>query len=149
MPFTLLGGTALAREKGQVLTRLPKLPSCHFVICKPDFPISTPALFRASCSDAEIVARPDTRECLRRWNGETVTASCPRRLSNVFTPVVAKDHTEIGEIRDIMLSSGALGAEMTGSGPTVFGIFADPDQAALCHTRLKARYHDTFLARPV
>ena len=43
VPFTLLGGTALARGKGQVLTRLPRLPSCYFVICKPDFPISTPA----------------------------------------------------------------------------------------------------------
>ena len=75
-------------------------------------------------------------------------AAIAHGLSNVFTPVVAKDHPEIGEIRDIMLSSGALGAEMTGSGPTVFGIFTDPNQAALCHTRLKARYHDTFVVRP-
>ena len=147
MPFTLLGGTALAREKGQGLTRLPKLPSCHFVICKPDFPISTPALFRA-IDDAEIVARPDTKEMLAALERGDL-AAIAHGLVNVFTPVVAKDHPEIGEIRDIMLSSGALGAEMTGSGPTVFGIFAGPDQAALCHTRLKARYHDTFLARPV
>ncbi len=147
VPFTLLGGTALAREKGQVLTVLPRLPMCHLVICKPDFPISTPALFRA-IDDAEIVARPDTGGMIAALEQGDL-AGIAHRLSNVFTPVVAKAHPEIGEIRDVMLSSGALGAEMTGSGPTVFGIFTDSNQAALCHTRLKARFHDTFLARPV
>ena len=147
VPFTLLGGTALAREKGQVLTVLPKLPMCHLVICKPDFPISTPALFRA-IDDAEIVARPDTVGMIAALEQGDL-AGIAHRLSNVFTPVVAKDHSEIGEIRDVMLSSGALGAEMTGSGPTVFGMFRDQEQAAQCHTRLKAQYRDTFLAHPV
>ena len=147
VPFTLLGGTALAREKGQVLTVLPKLPMCQLVICKPDFPISTPALFRA-IDDADIVARPDTDGMLHALEQGDL-AGIARRLSNVFTPVVARDHPEIAAIRDVMLSSGALGAEMTGSGPTVFGIFQDQSQAARCHTRLKARYRDTFLAHPV
>ena len=147
VPFTLLGGTALAREKGQVLTVLPKLPDCHFVICKPDFPISTPALFRA-IDDAKIVARPDTKGMLAALEQGDL-AGVAHRLSNVFTPVVAKEHPEIGEIRDVMLSSGALGAEMTGSGPTVFGMFRDREQAAQCYTRLKAQYRDTFLAHPV
>ncbi len=147
VPFTLLGGTALAREKGQVLTVLPKLPMCHLVICKPDFPISTPALFRA-IDDADIIARPDTQGMVAALKAEDL-AGVAHRLSNVFAPVVAKDHPEIGEIRDVMLASGALGAEMTGSGPTVFGIFCDDTQAAACFGRLKARYHDTFLAHPV
>ena len=147
VPFTLLGGTALAREKGQVLTVLPKLPMCHLVICKPDFPISTPALFRA-IDDAEIVARPDTEGMIAALEQGDL-AGAAQRLSNVVTPVVARDHPEIGMIRDVMLSSGALGAEMTGSGPTVFGIFRDQEQAAQCHTRLKAQYRDTFLAHPV
>ncbi len=147
VPFTLLGGTALAREKGQVLTVLPQLPMCHLVICKPDFPISTPALFRA-IDDADIIARPDTQGMVAALEAGDL-AGVAHRLSNVFTPVVAKDHPEIGEIRDVMLASGALGAEMTGSGPTVFGIFRDDTQAAACFGRLKARYHDTFLAHPV
>lgn len=147
VPFTLLGGTALAREKGQVLTALPQMPACHLVICKPDFPISTPALFGA-IDQADIIVRPDTQGMLQALEQGDL-AGIAHRLSNVFTPVVAKDHPEIGEIRDVMLASGALGAEMTGSGPTVFGIFRDQEQAAQCHTRLKARYHDTFLAHPV
>ena len=147
VPFTLLGGTALAEEKGQVLTALPKLPDCTIVVCKPDFPISTPALFRA-IDEAEIVARPDTDGMLAALEqGEL--PGIAHRLSNVFTPVVAKDHPEIGEIRDIMLSSGALGAEMTGSGPTVFGLFSDELRAAQCHTLLKQRFRDTFLTHPV
>lgn len=147
VPFTLLGGTALAEEKGQVLTPLVPMPQCHLVICKPSFPISTPALFSA-IDHAEIVARPDTAAMISALERQDL-AAIAGLLSNVFAPVVAKDHREIADIRDTMLSSGALGAEMTGSGPTVFGIFTEPSQAAACLTRLKARYPDTFMARPV
>lgn len=147
VPFTLLGGTALAEEKGQILTALPPMPQCHLVICKPAFPISTPALFSA-IDQAEILARPNTEAMVEALERQDL-AVIAHLLSNVFTPVVAQDHHEIADIRDTMLSSGALGAEMTGSGPTVFGIFTEPALAAACLTRLKGRYPDTFMARPV
>ena len=147
VPFTLLGGTALAEEKGQILTPLSSMPQCTLVICKPDFPISTPALFRA-IDDAEIVARPDTPGMLRALEQGDL-AGIAGKLFNVFTPVVAKDHPEIGVIQDIMVSQGALGAEMTGSGPTVFGIFADKTAAGACYGVLRQRFPETFLAHPV
>ena len=147
VPFTLLGGTALAQEKGQLLTPLTAMPQCHLVICKPAFPISTPVLFSA-VDQAEILVRPDTEAMIAALERRDLVAVA-NSLCNVFTPVVAKDHHEIADIRDTMLSSGALGAEMTGSGPTVFGIFTEPAQAASCLTRLKERYPTTFLARPV
>ena len=147
VPFTLLGGTALAQEKGQVLTPLPLMPQCHLVLCKPAFPISTPTLFSA-VDHAEILVRPNTEAMVAALEHRDL-AAIAKLLCNVFTPIVAKEHHEIADIRDVMLSSGALGAEMTGSGPTVFGIFTDPAQAAACLTQLKSRYPTTFMARPV
>lgn len=147
VPFTLLGGTALAEEKGQALTPLPAMPDCEIVLCKPDFSISTPALFRAIDS-AVIAARPDTAGMLEALNRGDLSAVAAR-LYNVFTPLVQASHPEIGEIRDTMMSFGALGTEMTGSGPTVFGIFGDKNRARDCKKALKARYHDTYLTKPV
>ena len=68
-------------------------------------------------------------------------------LCNVFEPVVAKDHTEIGMIRRTMLEQGALGASMTGSGPTVFGIFEDQSLAESAFSALKPLYLSMVFAR--
>lgn len=147
VPFLLLGGTALAEEKGQILTPLPCLPDCWIVLCKPPFPISTPLLYQ-KIDQKEIVNHPNTSmllHALDRHDLDMVAFA----LGNVFTPIVAQDHPEIGNIKEIMLSSGALGAEMTGSGPTVFGIFRDSQQAAACHVVLKNSYRDTFIVRPL
>lgn len=147
VPFTLLGGTALAREKGQVLTSLSPMPRCTIVLCKPPFPVSTPQLFGAI--DREIIhRRPDTAgmaEALQR--GDLMAVA--KGLYNVFTPLIRRAHPEIGQIQALMTSFGALGTEMTGSGPTVFGIFADPEAARACWDALKPRYGDTYLTNPV
>ncbi len=147
VPFALFGGTALAEEKGQVLTRVSPMPQCEIVLCKPDFPISTPALFRAIDSE-EIKKRPDTGNMLSALEQGSVEAVA-EQLCNVFEPVVARDHPEIHNIRETMLFCGALNACMTGSGPTVFGIFADKDQAQRCYERLKQVFSDTYLTQPV
>lgn len=147
VPFALFGGTALAEEKGQILTRLDPLPQCEIVLCKPPFPIFTPALFRAI--DGEVIRkRPDNAamcRALKRGDLDAITAlTC-----NVFEPVVSRLHPEIGTIRETMRASGALTAAMTGSGPTVFGIFAERSSAEQAYHRLKAVYPDTFLTKPV
>lgn len=147
VPFALFGGTALAEEKGQILTRLPAMPSCEILLCKPPFPVSTPALFRA-IDECEIVTRPDNekmRQALEEKNLHQISAC----LYNVFEPVIADAHPEIQEIRETMLREGALGACMTGSGPTVFGIFENRADAQRCYERLKTVYSDTYLTNPV
>lgn len=147
VPFALFGGTALAEEKGQVLTRISPMPSCHIVLCKPPFPISTPELFRAIDSE-DISARPDTDKMMKALRAGDIP-EISRNLYNVFEPVVARTHPEIGEIKKIMLSSGALNACMTGSGPTVFGLFEQETAAEGCYTSLKSQYSDTYLVKPV
>lgn len=147
VPFTLLGKTALAEGKGEILTPLPSLPACDLVLCKPPFPISTPVLF-AAIDREPMGPRPDTRGMIRALETEDLE-QVAFRLRNVFTPLVVRDHPEIGEIRSCMRDFGALGTEMTGSGPTVFGIFRRNGAAEDCFRCLRARYPDTFLAFPV
>ena len=147
VPFALFGGTALAEEKGQVLTRISSMPPCYIVLCKPNFPISTPALFKAIDSE-EIKIRPDTTAMLKALEQGSIEGIAAE-LCNVFSPAVERDHPEINEIKAVMLLFGALNACMTGSGPTVFGIFTEEEQAKAAFSALSEKYFDTYLTNPV
>ena len=147
VPFALYGGTALAEEKGQILSRRSPMPDCVILLCKPGFPISTPELFRAI--DLERVSvRPETEKMCTALQNMDLRAVASL-LCNVFEPVVLRDHPEIQEIENTMLSCGALNACMTGSGPTVFGLFERVREAKMCLEILSCTYKDTFLTHPV
>ena len=147
VPFALFGGTALAEEKGQVLKRLPIMPKCPVVLCKPDFPISTPELFRAI--DREPIAlRPNTEKMIHALEASDLK-EIAEELCNVFYPVVMRDHPEIQTIRQTMMEAGALNACMTGSGPTVFGLFEQLQKAEKCRDILLRQYRNTFLTFPI
>ena len=123
MPFCLRGGTALAEGRGEILTDLPPLPDCWIVLCKPPFPIPTPMLF-ARADSVAIRHRPDIpgmRRALENGDLEGVAG----RLGNVFEEVLPPECGAVFTIRDALLAAGALGAGMSGSGPTVFGIFRE------------------------
>ena len=148
VPYCVLGGTALAEGKGERLTPLPALPDCHIVICKPSFPISTPELF--SCIDCrKIRCRPDTDGIVAALKAGDL-AGVARRLYNVFEDVLTdRRGAEIAGIKNEMIAGGALGAAMSGTGPTVFGIFDSESKAQSAYQTLKSQYPDTFLTRPV
>ncbi len=123
MPFCLRGGTALAEGRGEILTDLPPLPDCWIVLCKPPFPIPTPMLF-ARADSVAIRHRPDIpgmRKALENGDLEGVAG----RLGNVFEEVLPPECGAVFAIWDALLAAGALGAGMSGSGPTVFGIFRE------------------------
>lgn len=148
VPYCVLGATALAQGRGERLTILPPLPDCHIVICKPAFSVSTPELF--GCIDCKkIRCRPDTEGIISALQTKNLHAVA-RRLYNVFEDVLTdRRGAEIAEIKGEMVSGGALGAAMSGTGPTVFGIFDDADRADRVFRLLKGQYSDTFLTRPV
>lgn len=148
VPYCVLGGTALAEGKGERLTVLPALPACHIVVCKPSFSISTPELF--GCIDCKkIRCRPDTEGMVAALQAGDL-GGVARRLYNVFEDVLAdRRSTEIAEIKSEMVSGGALGAAMSGTGPTVFGIFDDESRAKRVFQTLRSQYSDTFLTKPV
>lgn len=148
VPYCVLGGTALAEGKGERLTVLPPMPDCSIVICKPGFPISTPELF-GNIDCRKIRCRPDTEGIIAALQANDLNGIA-RRLYNVFEDVLTdRRGAEIAEIKSEMVSGGALGAAMSGTGPTVFGIFDDENKAKHVHQTLKMQYADTFLTQPV
>jgi len=148
VPYCLLGGTALAEGRGELLTPLTPLPPCTFVLCKPPFPISTPELFSRADS-VRLHCHPDTAGLLAALEAGDL-AGVARRMYNVFEDVLEdRRRGEIEAIKGTLLDCGALGAVMSGSGPTVFGVFADTPQAQRAQARLVADYPQTFLAKSV
>ncbi|MCI8807051.1 MAG: 4-(cytidine 5'-diphospho)-2-C-methyl-D-erythritol kinase [Oscillospiraceae bacterium] len=148
VPFCVLGGTALAEGRGERLTPLPPLPPCHITICKPPFSISTPQLF-SRVNVRKIVRRPDTAGTIAALEAGDL-AGVARRMYNVFEDVLEpRRMAEIREIESALIDCGALGASMSGSGPSVFGLFQDRRQAQDACERLKKSYRDVFLCQPV
>ena len=146
VPYCVVGGTALAEGRGERLTPLPPLPPCHVVVCKPPFPISTPQLF-SRVDMRKIARRPDTEGILAALAAGDLTGVA-RRMYNVFEDVLEpRRQAEISAIKAALIDCGALGAAMTGSGPTVFGLFDDPAAAESARAQLSGSYQDVFLCR--
>ena len=147
MPFCVRGGTALAEGRGEVLTDLPPLPDCWFVLCKPDFGLPTPSLF-ALVDGGELTCRPDIGGMgLALESGDL--AGVAARLGNVFEEVLPEEYHEVFTIKNRLMELGALNAAMSGSGPTVFGIFSEQETAKRAAEVLKETYQQTYLAVPV
>lgn len=127
VPYCIMGGTALAEGIGERLTRLPAAPQCVLVVAKPDRNVSTKDIYTALDALADY-SHPDIDGMLAAieagdLNGVTA------RLGNVLEAVTAERCPSVTEIRRMMDSHGALGSLMSGSGPTVFGIFDDRTKA--------------------
>ena len=147
VPFCVLGGAALAQGRGELLTPLAPLPPCHIVICKPPFSISTPQLF-GRVNVRKIVRRPDTAGVAAALEAGDL-AGVARRMYNVFEDVLEPRRlVEINEIKSVLIDCGALGASMSGSGPSVFGLFEDEARARDACGRLRESYRDVFLCAP-
>ena len=148
VPYCVTGGTALAQGRGEALTPLPSLPRCALVLCKPPFSISTPALF-TEIDRHKLRRRPDTAG-VRRALEEGDLAGVARRLYNVFEDVLSSRQARtVREIKNRLITGGALGANLSGTGPTVFGIFDDEALARETCQALQETYPDTFLCHNV
>lgn len=147
VPFCLMGGTALACAKGEVMTELAALPDCFFVIAKPARGMSTKAVF-AEIDNHPIEKHPDTAAMLSAIEKGDVS-SVAANVYNVFEPVVSADVRDVTRIKNVLLDGGALCAAMTGSGSAVFGMFTKRETAEKVKRKLGRRYADVFIAEPV
>lgn len=148
VPYCLRGGTVLAEGRGEKLTALKPLPGCWFVLCKPPFSISTPALF-AQVDRHRLRRRPDTKGVLAALEAGDL-AGVARRLYNVFEDVLEpRQARTVAEIKNRLINAGALGAVMTGTGSTVYGLFDSEAAAQEALAELKESYADVFLCRNV
>ncbi|MDO4174029.1 MAG: 4-(cytidine 5'-diphospho)-2-C-methyl-D-erythritol kinase [Eubacteriales bacterium] len=143
VPFCLTGGTMLAEGIGEKLTKLEQAPQYAVVLCKPPFAVSTPAIYKAIDS-ADIMQRPDTSAVLRALKASDAKAIAGL-VYNVMQPITADIHPEVNEICAFMKENGALGASMSGSGPSVFGLFTDNEAAQHTKDLLAQQYEETFL----
>ena len=147
VPFCTLCGTAMVEGRGEKVRKLPDMPDCVFVVCKPEFSISTPELYR-KIDEKEVAKRPDNRAMesaiLAGDLGKVVENLC-----NVFDPIVTEEHLELNYIKSIFNSYGAAGYQMTGSGSAVFAIVPDFEFAAVICNMLRDNYPQVFIAKPV
>lgn len=135
VPYCLMGGTALAEGIGEELTQLPPLPPCHILAAKPNISVSTRYVYEHLDSEG-IGVHPDIEgmtEAVRAGDLQGVV----HRMANVLESVTATAHPVIDALKRRMLALGAAGSLMSGSGPTVFGIFTDKASAAAAFEHLK------------
>ena len=147
VPFCTLCGTAMVEGRGERLRKLPDLPDCCFVVCKPDFSASTPELYR-KLDETEIAKRPD-HQAMESALLAGDLGKIAENIHNVFDPVVTQEHLELNYIKSIFNSYGAVAYQMTGSGSAVFAIVPDFEFAAVICSMLKDNYPDVFIAKPV
>ena len=145
VPYCVRGGTVLAEGRGERLTDLPPLPPCWLVVCKPSCSVSTPELF-AQVRLKKLRCHPDTAGMLNALERQDLEGIA-RRLYNVFEDVLPRRYAEVFVIKNELLELGAMAASMTGSGPTVFGIFQDQETAAQAAGALSKQYA-AYLCRP-
>lgn len=147
VPFCTLGGTVLCQGRGERLRKLPDLPETLFVVCKPDFPVSTPELYRR-LDETAIARRPD-HTAMEAAIVQGDVGAIAGQLCNVFEPVVTEKHLELNYIKSLMNSYGALGFAMSGSGPSVYAIAPSFEYAAVICTMVKDNYPQVFIAKTV
>lgn len=146
VPYCVRGGTALAEGRGERLTDLPPLPPCFLVVCKPACSVSTPELF-GLVRTKRLRCHPDTAGLLSALeHGDLEAAS--HRFYNVFEDVLPRRYSQVFEIKGALLERGAMAASMTGSGPSVFGLFRDEEPARQAAEALEASCQTVFLCRP-
>ena len=147
VPFCVVGGTAVVEGRGEKLRKIADMPDCVFVVCKPDFSVSTPELYK-KIDEIEIVKRPDQAAMESALLAGDI-GKIAENLCNVFDPVVTADHLELNYIKSIFNSYGSVGQQMTGSGSAVFAIVPEFEFAAVICNMLSASHPQVFIAKPV
>ncbi|MDO5540136.1 MAG: 4-(cytidine 5'-diphospho)-2-C-methyl-D-erythritol kinase [Eubacteriales bacterium] len=135
VPYCVMRGTALAEGIGEKLTPMPPMPDCHILIAKPKIYVSTKFVYQNLRAN-ELQEHPDIDgqiEALK--NGDLYMLA--QKMGNVLEKVTIPEHPVISEIKDIMLENGACNSMMSGSGPTVFGLFEDEEKALAAKKELE------------
>ncbi len=138
VPYCVLGGTALAEGIGEILTPLPPAPECFLLVAKPDINVSTKYVYEHL--DAEgVTVHPDIDGMVQAIE-EGSLQGILNRMGNVLENVTVKAHPVIDELKERMRELGAVGSMMSGSGPTVFGIFLEEAKAQEACDRIKEEH---------
>lgn len=137
VPYCIMRGTALSEGIGEILTPLPAVPQCHVLIAKPAISVSTKFVYEnLNANSLRPEQHPDIDAIIEGINEQDIHKIADN-LGNVLETVTIKEHPVIQEIKDQMIADGAIGSLMSGSGPTVFGLFTDPQVAQNAYENLR------------
>ena len=137
VPYCLMRGTALAEGIGEKLTRLPDMPFCHILIAKPPVNVSTKLVYE-KLDNTDVKLHPDIDGIIEAIKLKDV-ALVASRMGNVLESVTVPLYPVIDSIKKDMIEHGAMNAMMSGSGPTVFGIFPDEQSMIACQQFLRQK----------
>lgn len=134
IPYCVRGGTALAEGIGEILTKLPDAPACVVLVAKPDIDVSTKYVYENLHAES-LEYHPDI-DGMRAAIEEGDLRGMAERMGNVLETVTVNAYPVIREIKEVMKKSGAWNALMSGSGPTVFGIFGEEEKARKAYNEI-------------
>ncbi len=135
VPYCILRGTALAEGIGEKLTRLPPMPQGYVLIGKPGISVSTKFVY-GNLNAADLTSHPDIDGMIAALKAQDFYGVASR-MENVLETVTIPAYPVIADIKRKMIDWGAVNSLMSGSGPTVFGLFDDKEKAEYAHTHLK------------
>lgn len=149
VPYCIMLGTALSEGIGEKLTALPPMPDCFILLVKPDISVSTKHVYESLRLNDETI-HPDINAMKEALKASDLEALCAK-MANLLESVTIPMHPVIADIKRDMMKQGAMASLMSGSGPTVFGIFRSKDLADKAYAYFKANYRhakQVFLTKP-
>lgn len=149
IPFCLAGGAMRARGIGEILTAAPKMPDCFILVAKPSVGVSTKWVYENLHAN-ELKRHPDIDGMLSSMEQKNLPLLA-EKMENVLETVTVQRFPVIRQIKEMMEQAGALCAMMSGSGPTVFGLFVEREQAQKAYALVKesALAPELFLTVPI
>ena len=146
VPFCVMGGTRLCEGIGEKMTELPGIGKIHLLYVKPAVDVPTGKIYRMYDGESAAVTHPDNDSiCALICSGNVTADELGKYLGNVFEPLAIRLHPEIQKIKEAMTETGAAGTLMTGSGPTVFGLYRDAAAAQAAAERIGEGTGDIYL----
>ncbi|MBQ7201480.1 MAG: 4-(cytidine 5'-diphospho)-2-C-methyl-D-erythritol kinase [Eubacterium sp.] len=142
IPYCIMKGTALAEGIGEKLSTVPKLPGCTILLVKPKIHVSTKDVYGGLVLNENTV-HPDIDKMIDAMKNKSLKTLCDN-MGNILESVTISLHPEIADIKQFMLDHGALGSLMSGSGPTVFGIYKDKNSAQLAKEEALKAFDKSF-----
>ena len=149
VPYCLMLGTALSEGIGEVLTPLPPMPACSILLVKPDISVSTKYVYE-NLKLNETSLHPEIDAMLSALTSKDIY-TLARTMDNILQTVTVREYPIISDIKDKMKELGALTSLMSGSGPTVFGIYQNRELAKKALTYFRKHQHygkQVFLTTP-
>lgn len=145
IPYCIMKGTALSEGIGEILTPLPPAPDAHVLIVKPGIHVSTKSVY-TSLNLNKHTKHPDIDAQIQAIKNDDIY-DLAANMGNILEDVTIPKHPEIAIIKETMMDNGALGALMSGSGPTVFGLFDNEDECEEAKLQCKNLPHNCFAFR--